>query len=353
MNTNKRIIGLAVTFVAALMAVVVGSGNNYAVIGDTDLQGSFGVVTVSTSGTATDWIEVDASQATMRQLKLSGNYIHVTGGDVSNGSSHSVLITGKNIVVEKMKVHNGVTENGSGKCSGSGGWGSAIKVQVGGENVVIRDNDVYENCGEGIGVTRGVNVSVENNRVWDNFSVNIYLDNSPNSRAVNNYVSCGNPNYFRNWPPAGPARGFLVGLEYYAGWGNQMHDVLIDGNTVEGCGAIRLYKDSQMSGQNISNVTISNNLFFGVPTPFVSVAGATAFNNVAGIGGSQTPTPIPVNTGTPATPATGTPTRTPTASRTPVPPSMTPTRTATPLVTPAVFWQCTVSPIELNCKVVP
>jgi hypothetical protein len=108
---------------------------------------------------------------------------------------------------------------------------------------------------------------------------------------------------------------------------------------------IRLYKDSEMSGQNISNVTISNNFFFGVPTPFVSVAGATAFNNVAGIGGTQTPTP--------STPVTGTPTRTPTASRTPVPPSVTPTVTTTPLVPPVVLWQCTVSPIKIDCKVAP
>lgn len=346
MNKRAKIISSLAGIVLLLTVLVVGSGENKTILTDSELSGSFGIVTISTSGTADDWLNVDASKATMKQLKLSGNYIHVTGGDVSGGSSHGVLITGKNIIVEGMKVHNGVTENGSGKCSGTGGWGSAIKVQVGGENVVIRDNDVYKNCGEGIGITRGVNVRVENNRVWDNFSVNIYMDNSPNSQAINNRVSCGNPNYFRNWPPAGPARGFLIGLEYYAGWGNQMHDVLIDGNTVENCGAIRLYKDSEMSGQTISNVTISNNFFFGVPAPFVSVAGATAFNNVAGNTGTQMP---PVT----STPATSTATRTPTASRTPVPPSVTPTVTTTPLVTPVVLWRCTVSPIKIDCQVAP
>ncbi len=291
MNKKNIIAGAVVSVLIA--ALVIGNGENKTIFVDSDLSGSFGVVTVSGSGTADDWLDVDASGATMKQLRLSGNYIHVTGGDVSGGSSHGVLITGKNIIVEGMKVHNGVTENGIGKCSGSGGWGSAIKAQVGAENVIIRGNDVYENCGEGIGVTRGVNVSVENNYVWDNFSVNIYLDNSPNSRAINNRVACANPAYFRNWPPAGPARGFLLGLEYYAGWGNQMHDVLVDGNIIENCGAVRLYKDSQMSGQSISNVTISNNVFIGVPSPLVSVAGAVAVNNTSmGTPPSATVTPV-------------------------------------------------------------
>lgn len=308
--------------VALLVAVlVIGNGENKTILADSTLSGSFGVVTISGSGTADDWLDVDASAATMKQIKLSGNYIHVTGGDVSGGSSHGVLITGKNIIVEGMKVHNGVTENGSVKCSGSGGWGSAIKAQVGAENVIIRGNEVYENCGEGIGITRGVNVSVEDNYVWDNFSVNIYLDNSPNSRAVHNRIMCANPNYFRNWPPAGPARGVLIGLEYYAGWGNQMHDVLVDGNIIENCGAIRLYKDAEMSGQSISNVMISNNVFIGVASPFVSVAGAVALNNVAV---NVTPTIT-------STPAAVTATRTPVpVTRTYTPTANVPTAAATP-----------------------
>lgn len=319
-NNLKKILNIGAV-ILAVVAVVIGSGENKTILADSELNGYFGVVTVSGSGTADNWLDVDASGATMKQLKISGNYIHVTGGDVSGGSSHGVLITGKNVIVEGMKVHNGVTENGAGKCSGSGGWGSAIKVQVGGENVTIRNNEVYENCGEGIGVTRGMNVSVENNYVWDNFSVNIYIDNSPNSRAINNRVACWNPNYFRNWPPAGPARGFLLGLEYYSGWGNQMRDVLIDGNIIENCGAVRLYKDSQMSGQSISNVTISNNVFIGVPSPLVSVAGALSVNNTS----ISTPSTATV------TPAAATATRTAIpATRTSTPTSIVPTVIVTP-----------------------
>lgn len=334
-QTINQIIGTLV--VIALL--VIGSGESKTITADSELQGSFNVVTISGSGTADNWLTVDASKATMKQLKVTGSFIHVAGGDVSGGSSHGVYITGKNIIVEGMSVHNGVTENGSVKCSGSGGWGSAIKAAVGAENVIIRNNDVFENCGEGIGVTRGVNVTVENNRVWDNFSVNIYLDNSPDSQAVNNYVYCANPNYYRN---GAPASGLLLGLEYYSGWGNQMHDVLVDGNTVEKCKGVRLYKDSQMSSETTKNVTISNNVFIGVPSPFVSVAGAVVVNNISGTSGTPTATPMP-----------GTPTRTPTATRTATPTVLPITRTPTPTAPPVTFWQCTVSPVEFTCKVYP
>lgn len=295
--SKKRIAGIGATL-AVVLALIIGSGENKTVLLDSELRGTFGIVTVSGSGNASDWLEIDASQARMKQLKLTGNYIHVTGGDVSGGASHGVLITGKHILVEGMKVHHGVTENGTTRCSGSGGWGSAIKAQVGAEDVIIRNNDVYENCGEGIGITRGVRVTVEDNRVWDNFSVNIYLDNSPNSQAVRNSTSCSNPNYYRN---GAPARGVMLGMEYYAGWGNQMHDVLVDGNTIKSCGGVRLYVDAEMGSSVIRNVAITNNVFYNVPSPLVRVDGAVVANNIAGIPVPVTATPRPPTLPAPAT----------------------------------------------------
>jgi hypothetical protein len=348
---NKKVVS-GILSAALAVAVMIGLGQNATVKQDTELSGPFGLVTISGSGTAEDWLEVNASAATMRQLRISGNYIHVSGGEVSNGESHGVLITGKNVIVEGMRVHNGVTENGATKCSGTGGWGSAIKVQVGGENVVIRNNEVYENCGEGIGITRGVNVSVEGNRVWDNFSVNIYLDNSPNSRAVNNYIACGNPNYFRNWPPAGPARGVMIGIEYFSGWGNQAHDILVDGNTIEKCGGVSLYKDTEMKTQTLTNTTISNNVFIGVPTPFVNVAGAIVFNNAAGNGtptATSTPTVSPAPTGTPTRAIT----KTPAPTNTPAPATMTPAPAASLTALPVTLWKCDVSATLIKCEAVP
>lgn len=57
-------------------------------------------------------------------------------------------------------------------------WGSGIKVRVGGDNALIEGNTVYHNYGEGIAVTRGIGCVVRNNHVFDNFAVQIYIDNS-------------------------------------------------------------------------------------------------------------------------------------------------------------------------------
>ncbi len=112
---------------------------------------------VSTSGTASAPINIIGSAAVLDMggaqangIKVSGNYINISGFDVKGTTSHGVLISGKNVKFENSSVHHSVLENGSGTCSGAGSWGSAVKVMVGGENVVIRGNSVYENCGEGI-----------------------------------------------------------------------------------------------------------------------------------------------------------------------------------------------------------
>ncbi len=84
------------------------------------------------------------------------------------------------------------------------GWPIGIAIAVSDQSIV-RANRVYENHGEGIGVLSSSNVKVHGNIVYDNFSVNIYLDNAPKTYVQSNTIgSTGNQTFFRHQrPPAG------------------------------------------------------------------------------------------------------------------------------------------------------
>lgn len=270
MTRNKKIGASVIAVVASAIAVLVFAGN-LTVTADKILALNYNKVIVSGSGTALDWLELDCAGKTMQYLELSGNYIYAHDCDVdATGAhtSHTVLIKGRHIRLEDSLVH--------GLDKSTGAWGSGVKCYLGGDDVVIKNNKVYNNWGEGIGITRCSNVAVENNEVWDNYSVNIYIDNSYNVRVLNNYSKCTDATYKRD---GYFARGILLGNENYSGWGSQLHDVLIDGNTIEACRPIRLY--NPINGST-SNLFITNNTFINVVQPFVSVAGAVASNNVAG-----------------------------------------------------------------------
>jgi parallel beta-helix repeat protein len=234
--------------------------------GDT-LQVAAGIytetLTLSTSGTATAPITVIGNGAILNMQGLkssgiaaSGSYIHISNFEVLGGTEFGILITGKYVTVENNVIHDNVTENGSGTCSlTSSTWGSALKVRLGGDNTAIRSNTVYNNCGEGIAVTRGITALVENNTAYDNFSVNIYIDNSPFVTVKNNLSYCTGT-HLRN---GNRAIGIALGEEAYTGWGAQLHDILISNNTIRDCYTGIAAFESSVNG-TLTNVTMANNI---------------------------------------------------------------------------------------------
>jgi len=296
---------------------------------------------VSKSGTASAPINIIGSAAVLDMsgtqangIKISGSYINISGFEVKGTTSHGVLIGGKNIKFENSSVHHSVMENGSGTCSGTGGWGSAVKVMVGGENVVVRGNSVYENCGEGIGITRGVNVLVESNTVRDNFSVNIYLDNSPYTTAQNNNVSCTGI-YLRD---GRRPSGIAIAEEEYAGWGAQRHDNYVLNNYVTGCyDGISSWQPEVVGGKLINAVISGNTVASGTRRSIYldsvnqnvliannAVFAAVIVNNPSGV-------TLQNNTISGTVPATATQAASPTATLVPASPTLSaPTATNPP-----------------------
>lgn len=230
-----------------------------AVSGDTvvALKGTYNqMVTIAKSG-----LTLEGQGATIDTTAQNGIYVKpnvqnivIRGFTITRTNSHAIFIEGKYVTVENNTVYHTVLENGS--LSGNtitcrnDSWGSAIKAGNGSSSLVIRNNTVYENCGEGIAATRSNDVTIENNTTYDNYGVNIYIDNSYNIRVLNNNGYC----------TVGVPAGIALGEESYSGWGAQLHDVLVSGNTVTNCyfGFVAFGSDV---GGTLTNVTVSNNYF--------------------------------------------------------------------------------------------
>ncbi len=216
-------------------------------------------VEILASGTAANPITIAGSGALINTsdhsgIIIRGQYVNVSGFEVTGTDSYGIYVSGQNDIVENNVLHHNVVSNGTGGNCGGTSWESALKVAVGAENVIVRGNSIYENCGEGIAVTRGVNTLIENNTVWDNFSMNIYTDNSPYVLIRNNTSTCTGI-YLKNGERP---MGIGLGEESYSGWGSQRHDIVVANNSVSGCG-VGIGLLSSNVGGTLLNVTVSGN----------------------------------------------------------------------------------------------
>jgi parallel beta-helix repeat protein len=223
-------------------------------------------------------VMIDMRGSAADNIKVSGSYINIKGFELVNSSAMCGDITGSYINLSELNIRycqghglnlrgkfielrdSSVRATNLSNQDRSGPWGSAVKVQVGGENITIKNNTIYNNYGEGIAVTRGNNVNIVNNTVYDNYGVNIYFDNSMNIVADGNFNYC-NPN--SGFERGGnSATGFAIGEEYYSGWGARSNNITIKNNIVAFCHRAFLQFAPEVAGGGLSNVKILNNTFW-------------------------------------------------------------------------------------------
>lgn len=293
---------------------------------------------VTKSGTPDNPVVVWGNGATIQCSLVQADYVVIRDLIVKNCNTFGIRVNGKHIKILNNDVSDVVKSNKliSGKCddSSSASWHSVIRA-ADSSDIVISGNKVSQSCGEGISILRADNVLVENNIVFDTFSVNIYCDQCSNSVIRNNYsYSTGDLNYYK----AGKvARGIMIGAELYSGWAYSVHDILIENNILERVRGINYYQEQAGTP---SNVVVRNNVFLNVPAPLLSLGSwATVANNITATPGISTPV-------TPTVPASATASRTasptalqpPTATKTFTPTALPPTvtKTFTPAVVPTV-----------------
>ncbi|MBI5297324.1 MAG: hypothetical protein HY869_17740 [Chloroflexi bacterium] len=218
---------------------------------------------ITKSGTAAQPIKVNGP-ASVKGVTVTGSYVELTNLEIAGATGHGIAISGKHIKFSNFSVHDNVNENKSGSaCTGTGSWGSGLKVSVGGEDVQISNGQVFHNCGEGLAVTRGINVTISNVTAYDNFSANFYIDNSKQVTLQKSFSYCtSDSNYYRSGQPAS---GILIGEEYYSGWGGQLSNLTIVNNISYGCKGLNFYGvESGVPNGGLVGALIAHNTIWNV-----------------------------------------------------------------------------------------
>lgn len=288
------------------------------------------VYTVSNSGTESDWIVIDGlkpdgSRVQVKCLRLLGKYILAKNLTVTGCTDHAVFVKGQYIIAENLEVyHNDKRPTG-------GNWPSALKGEIGAQNIVFRDNVVYENYGEGMDCTMTIGCWGYRNYLRDNWSMGIYADNSENVHFWGNHITnTGNPTYSRFLQNGVRTNGCgLIGAENYTSYGwttNRIKDIYFRDNYFENCRPISVWNPV---GATLVNVNVQDNSFYNTFGGTVNVPNANVSGNVLL---SSPPTPTPGGTlTTPSLVPSVTPSKTPTKTVTPSP-TIIPTKTSTPVV---------------------
>jgi hypothetical protein len=191
-------------------------------------------------------------------VEAKGNHQQIWGLRITDCFSSGIQLSGGNIEFFGNQVYGAVLRNENGE---GGSWNSAVKVLVGGHDLVIRENEVFENWGEGIAVTRGARVKVQENVVYDNWASNIYIDNSYDVIVERNFSYCT-----ENAPLAKdgyPANAFGIGEEEYEGWGAQLARVTLINNIGAFCKRGIGSWSAEVAEGGLDTVLIMNNTFWG------------------------------------------------------------------------------------------
>jgi parallel beta-helix repeat protein len=192
------------------------------------------------------------------------NGIYV-GGD-STPSCTDITISG-NI------VHDTVSENAS-RAFSSGGWSAAVVVSRT-DRATITGNRILNNDGEGLISLRSNYHVIQGNEISDNFSMNLYFDNSRFATVDGNLIFSGNSRYFRNGVPAA---GIGIANETKDVM-NPSSDNVFTNNVVVGT-RWGFYYGNYESGGGLRNTRVFNNTFYGTTSAIIEIENGTHANSV-------------------------------------------------------------------------
>ena len=171
-------------------------------------------------------------------------------------------------VYERNEIYHNSMANEGGK---SGFWSAGLATInrpgfVPSSNIIMRNNKIYENWGEGINAYIATNVLIENNEVVDNFSVNIHCGTSTHVTIRNNKIRSKNNRFYRF---GGPTTGIQITNE-----GSQTaarvkpyectEHIIVKENTIDGASDGVAYwedKSNTRETNTYRHITVCDNLF--------------------------------------------------------------------------------------------
>jgi parallel beta-helix repeat protein len=217
--------------------------------------------------------------------------------------SYSCIIRGwgNNDTIENCICTNNVLKNENGAlCLLGQGWPAGVSCgydntgAIVSRNLVLRNNKVSRTWGEGVYLIGCLDCVVENNEIFNNFSVNLGIGRSREITACNNYIYTSNDSL--NRPDNNTrANGIYLANEMAVPVNGFFADsIIIANNIVAGCrNGIRFWLDpSNTSDSNIySHVGIYYNVFSdireriintdSIPLSSIQPAGCRFINNIA------------------------------------------------------------------------
>jgi hypothetical protein len=195
------------------------------------------------------------------------SHVRIENCEVKFIRHHGIILSeARDSEVIGCKVHHGCLSNWP---RGAADWGMGISY-LSGENGKIINNTVYLNNGEGIGTFgkrgggyHGTNkIEIRNNVVYDNWSVNIWLDHPTGAVVDGNFVySSGNqPQIYEQ---KSTPRGIACAEERDFGSPGDLRDGVITNNVVINCrSGFRFWYDSRApAGAGLKNFLVANNTF--------------------------------------------------------------------------------------------
>lgn len=205
-----------------------------AIVDGTDTPADTSLFSVNTHHIQIDGLTIRNAHGNAIVVYGPGSRVHnirVTNNQISNCQLSGVYAGNnrlndpvRDLVFEGNTIQQAVLKNRS---RNAGSWSFAIGAGLS-KNVTIRDNEISNSYGEGIGLYLSDAGLIAGNRVHDCFSVNLYLDNTTNTRVERNLIySTGDKDFYRF---NRPANGISIANENYGGLRNPCSDNIIVNN---------------------------------------------------------------------------------------------------------------------------
>lgn len=201
-------------------------------------------------------ISVWGPGARVHEVEVTGNTVHHCGRGGIFVACNSPEDPVRDVRVESNTVHQVVLRNRSAPRAQ---WDFALGTGQS-RNVTLRGNTVHHGHGEGIGFYLATQGAAIGNVVYDNFSVNLYLDNATHTRVEGNLIySTGDAGFHRFGHPAG---GIQIANEEYPGRSNpSAHNVIINNLLIGNRCAIQCA--SYQRGGGLRHTLIAHNTAVG------------------------------------------------------------------------------------------
>jgi hypothetical protein len=213
-------------------------------------------------------------------INLTNNKIHDTVGMGIRVRGTLVEAEGEgldkatHVLVDGNEIYNTQKYN-SGANKGNVLWGMAMNI-MNVDNVTVSNNFVHGNYGEGIGLELARYCTVKNNKLADNFNVQMYIDNVVDSKFDGNYIyNTGNGEYYHN---GYPANGIQIANEtyktsddptqYYVNRVEITNNTVIGGSNSLHYGTYPGWGNQGTNYHSMKNVSIANNTF---TNPYVNL----------------------------------------------------------------------------------